>query len=280
MSGRRRRTRSRRAELSQHFLSDAAASRLVQATSIRASDLVIEIGPGRGALTKWLLQRTDRLIGVELDAFLANRLAAEYRGRADIRSGDFLEFSLPEEPYLIVGNLPYAQTTDMLRRFTETNTPPEEAWLVIQQDSAERFCGRPFQRESLWSLRLKPFWDLEIRDWLRRQDFSPPPAVDSVLLHLNRRQKPLIGVSQRRDYLKLLEDAFKHRDLRSALRPYLSKGHQKTLARRLRFHLEDPPAALCFEQWLALYRFTSQPGHSSSTAARRNTQPSKLERKG
>ncbi len=281
MSGRRRRTRSRRAELSQHFLSDAAASRLVQATSIAAADLVIEIGPGRGALTKWLARRTTRLIGVELDPYLADRLATRFAGQADIRHGDFLDFPPPEEPYLIVGNLPYAQSTEMLRRLTETFTPPEAAWLVVQQDLAERFCGRPFQRESLWSLRLKPFWDLEIRDWLQRRDFSPPPAVDSVLLHLNRRQNPVIRLSERRAYLRLVEAAFSGGDLRGALRPYLSKGHLKTLARRLRFHPEDPPGALCFEQWLAVYRFAAGQGNLTQGPVSRpqgNGQRSKLRR--
>lgn len=240
--------------------------------SIGASDLVIEIGPGRGALTKWLSRRTRRLVGIELDPYLAKRLAAAFEDRADIRSGDFLEFELPAEPYLVVGNLPYAQTTDMLRRLTEAASPPEEAWVVVQQELAERFCGRPFERESLRSLRLKPFWDLEIRDWLQPREFSPPPAVDSALLHLNRRQKPLIRQPERGVYLEFLEKAFAGPDLRSALRRRLSKGHLKTLARRLRFRPEDPPGALCFEQWLAVYRFAARQRADTGTTPTRSSQ--------
>jgi 16S rRNA A1518/A1519 N6-dimethyltransferase RsmA/KsgA/DIM1 with predicted DNA glycosylase/AP lyase activity len=99
----------RRAELSQHFLRGDSATRLVRIASIPDSDLVIEIGPGRGALTKVLAGRSGPVIAVELDAHLADALRARCPGRVDVVAADFLDFELPRGRYTVIGNIRLAK---------------------------------------------------------------------------------------------------------------------------------------------------------------------------
>jgi 23S rRNA (adenine-N6)-dimethyltransferase len=140
-------------------------------------------------------------------------------------------------------------------------TPPDDAWLVVQREAAHRFCGRPYVAESLWSLRLKPSWHVEIVDRLRRTDFDPPPSVESVLLWLNRRDRPLLRDTERRIYQRFIELAFSgNRSIGQTTRPWLSKLEVQRLGRDLCFAPDAPPSMLAFEQWLGIVRFVHRTG--------------------
>lgn len=148
----------RRAELSQHFLRSASlAANLVARAAIGPADLVVEIGPGRGVLTRALAARCRQVFAVELDARLARDLAARV-GEPNVLviAGDFLHTPLPEPPYKVVANIPFARTADIVRRLTEAAGPPEDAYLIVQREAAERFAGGPYAGESVTSLLLKP----------------------------------------------------------------------------------------------------------------------------
>lgn len=254
-----RRTR-RRADLSQHFLRrGATAARLVRNTSISRSDFVLEIGPGRGALTRPLLARAGRLAAIELDHQLCSELRAEFGDRIELVQGDFLRTELPAAPYKVLGNLPFARTTDIVRKIVEAPNPPEDAWIILQREAGLRFAGSPYARETLWSLRLKPWWHVEILEQLRNTDFDPPPSVESVLLWLNRRPRPLVSSDEARLYHAFIEHAFKTGiGIDVATRRWLTRTQLKRLSRALRFEPKDAPSRLRFEQWLGLHRFVAR----------------------
>ena len=135
-------------------------------------------------------------------------------------------------------------------------TPPVDAWLIVQRELAQRLCGRPYTNETLWSLRLKPRWHVEILDRLKRTDFDPPPSVDSVVLWLSNRGRSLMTGSESRVYLGIIESAFQNGGtLRQAVRPWLSKIQFRRLATDLRFEVTAEPSSLQFEQWLGIVRF-------------------------
>lgn len=256
MSGNTRRTR-RRAELSWHFLrKGATAAELVRSTSISSRDLVIEIGPGRGALTRYLVERTRHLVAVELDPDLCRDLRRELGSRAEVLHADFLDHTLPDRTYKVIGSLPFALTSRIVRKLTGALTPPDDAWLLVQREAAGRFAGSPYARETLGSLRLKPWWHVEITRTLRRTDFDPPPSVDCALLWLARRTRPLVEPRHADLYRRFAEHAFGAAPAVSrALRDWLTPAQIRRLARDLHFDPGTPPGALRFEQWLGLFRF-------------------------
>ena len=260
MSGRLRQTRARRADLSQHFLREARAARLVKATSITHSDFVIEIGAGRGALTKPLLKRTRQLRAVEIDPYLAEKLRASLGDQTEVVAADFLRLQLPDCSYKVIGNIPFSVTTEIVRKLVDAPNPPEDAWLVVQREPAWRLCGRPYTPETLWSLRLKPQWHIEIIDRLQRNDFDPPPKVDSVLLWMSRRGRPLLSRKETRRHDEILSSVFgsRHRSIGPTFRPWLSKLQLRRLARDLKFDVDANISTLVFEQWLGIVRLASR----------------------
>ena len=168
----------KRAQLSQHFLRDhGLAASLVRQSSIFAGDLIVEIGPGRGTFTRELVNRCGRLVAVELDAYLASALDIEFTNvrEVEIVHQDFLSFALPQSPYKVFGHIPFDKTLEIVRCLAESRAPPEDTYLIVRREDAERIVGHPFARESRTSLLLKPWWHIEIVRELRRSDFDPKP---------------------------------------------------------------------------------------------------------
>jgi SAM-dependent methyltransferase len=214
----------RRADLSQHFLrKGATAARLVRGTTISRSDLVVEIGAGRGALTLPLARVAQRVIAVEIDATLIANLRSQFDDRIELVCSDFLQTPLPSAPYKAFGNVPFSRTTDIVSKLVRAPNPPRDAWLVVQREAAHRFCGRPYVRESLW---------------------------------LHRRDRPLLCDSEARMYEQLIERAYSaNMSLSRTTGQWLSKIQLRRLASDLRFDYDCAPSVLGFEQWLGLVRF-------------------------
>ncbi|MGH2544062.1 MAG: rRNA adenine N(6)-methyltransferase family protein, partial [Ardenticatenaceae bacterium] len=169
MSGRRFRAR-RRAEYSQHFIrSRALAVELVALSTINRRDAVVEIGPGRGVLTRELAQHCKSLLAVEIDASLCEELRDELRDLTNVSllHDDFLQAVLPLTAYKVFANIPYNQTAAIIRKLVGAPTPPEDAYLIVQLEAAKRFAGGPYAQETLASLLLKPWWHVEIARRLR-----------------------------------------------------------------------------------------------------------------
>ena len=193
---------------------------------------------------------------MELDRHLAAGLRRRQGANLQVISADFLAFDLPAEPYSVIGNVPFARTTEIIRKLSGDARPPRDAWLVVQRELANRMCGLPYGKETLWSLRLKPVWHLEIVARLKKAEFDPPPSVESVFLHMSHRGRAIIHRHEMQAYIDLIEDAFnRNMPLAKTLRSKLSKIQLRRLATDLRFSVDDMPANLTFEQWLGVFRF-------------------------
>ena len=188
---------------SQNFLTSARTiRRIVGLANLNESDHVVEIGPGKGHITRELLSRCSHVTAVELDPKLCAALRVKFSGEPGLRlvRGDFLAHPLPRGPYKVFANIPFSRTTDILRKLTQGPCPPQEAWLVMEKGAAKRFLGLP--HESLASLNLKPWFEGEILYHFRREDFHPMPAADAVLLHLKRRSAADITPAQRGAWMR------------------------------------------------------------------------------
>ena len=196
---------------------------------------------------------------MEFDGALAEALRARFLNadRVTIVQSDFLRFRLPDVPFKVLGNIPFNRTAAIVRRVVQADPPPQDAWLVVQREAAERFAGRPCSRETLPSLLLKPWWQIEIARRLRRTDFDPPPSVDAVALWLARRTRPLVDRSDAADYRRFIRRCFGRdaRSIRRCLRPEFTRIQIHRLSRDLRFDPSGPPHRLTFDHWLALFRF-------------------------
>lgn len=217
----------------------------------------MEIGAGAGALTHPLAARARRVVAVELDAALAHALCKDFAGspNVEVEQADILTFAFPREAHRVLGNIPYARTAEIVRRVTSESSVLD-AHLVAQREAAERFAGAPSANESLVSLRLKPWWHVEIVRHLRRTDFHPPPRVESAVLWMARRTPPLVAYVERHDYERFLGLTFgRAPTMRAAMAACFTPEQTRRLASDLRLDLSALPSATRFDQWLGLYRF-------------------------
>lgn len=236
--------------VSQNFLTSAGLiDRLLRPTGLGAGDLVLEIGPGKGHITRALLARGCAVRATELDPVLFERLQNSLGGRKGLTlvRGDFLRQPLPRAPYQVFANIPFNRTTDILRKLTEAAHPPEQAWLVVEKGAAKRFLGQP--RETLSSLRLKPYFTAEIAFTFRREDFHPAPSVDAVLLHLRRKAEPDLPPADRAAFAAFVEQGHRY-----GLRRLLTKRQIATALRLEGLPSIEPSAEIRYVQWLCLFR--------------------------
>ena len=188
--------------LGQHFLNDTDALRdIADALSLTKNDLVVEIGPGRGALTELLLSRAGHVIAIELDRELAGRLKKSHEGdpRLTVIEDDILEVSLDkivDRPFAIVGNVPYYITTPIL--FHVLRAPlPTRAVFLVQKEVAERIVAPHGSREyGALSVNVQAIASAEIVRSVPASAFTPPPKVDSSVIRITPREEPLVSVEE------------------------------------------------------------------------------------
>lgn len=177
--------------LGQNFLkSKSALEKMVKAATVVSDDVVLEIGPGRGALTNVLLEQGARVIAVEKDVELVEVLEQKFAeqisaGQLQLVQGDVLEqdvarLELPDT-YKLVANIPYYITGAIIRKFLETDHQPEVAALLVQKEVAERIVGDN-NKETILSLSVKAYGEPRYVATVSASSFSPAPKVDSAII--------------------------------------------------------------------------------------------------
>lgn len=190
-----------RPQLGQHFLRDESfCHRIAQAVPVRPDDLLVEIGPGHGGVTRLLAPRVERLVAIELDPALARNLREEFRDvhRVEIIQGDVLKTDLAEicrrynaEQCVVFGNLPYYITSPILRALFQARACVRHITVLVQREVAERITAAPGSRDYGYLSVLAQFHSQpRIAFEIPPGAFSPPPKVYSSLVDFPLR--PLI----------------------------------------------------------------------------------------
>jgi len=179
-----------KSKLGQNFLRDTQAiQRIVAAIGDVAGRTVVEIGPGRGAITGTLVARAGHVLAIELDAALAERLRAEFPpDRVSVLSEDVLEFDFAAaaatagHPLAVVGNLPYYITSPILLKLAASHTALDRAVLMVQREVADRVAAEPGSRDyGLLTVTVQMYGPVENLFTLPPSAFSPPPEVHSTV---------------------------------------------------------------------------------------------------
>jgi 16S rRNA (adenine1518-N6/adenine1519-N6)-dimethyltransferase len=183
-----------RQRLGQHFLvKGSILERIARAACPDPEPLVIEIGPGRGALTERLLARADRVIAVEIDTALVETLREKFQGepRLSVVHGDALETDFTQwGAASIAGNLPYYAATPIIERTLLPGIAPRRAVFLVQAEVAARLTARPGTRDyGYLSVRTQLCADAKALFDVAPSAFHPPPKVDSTLVLLQPRNR-------------------------------------------------------------------------------------------
>jgi 16S rRNA (adenine1518-N6/adenine1519-N6)-dimethyltransferase len=211
--------------------------------------LVIEIGPGRGALTEKLLKRADRVIAIEVDHELVEHLRERFAGALlEIVHADVLQTDLGQwGPVPIAGNLPYYITSPILQQATRTDAP--RAVFLMQKEVAERLVATPGTRDyGFLTVQTALLADTKYLFDVKPGSFSPPPKVDSAVVLLTPRQQ---SVSD--DLIRFVGHCFSHK--RKTLRNNLAGIYGKDLIEawpEASLRAEQIPIGQFVEMWKRL----------------------------
>ncbi len=211
-------------KLGQHFLiRDSTLERLALAACGEGTSRVIEIGPGRGALTRHLLKRTDELHAVELDpalvSFLGEKFSAEpklHLHHADVLTTDLSQWG----PGAIIGNLPYYITSPIVEKFLALDNRFPLAVFLMQWEVAERISAKPGTRDyGYLTVATQLVCNVELICKLPPGAFAPPPKVHSGALRFRRKAQTVPNLS---DLLLFVSRCFTHKrkTLRNNLKPF------------------------------------------------------------
>lgn len=181
----------RNPNLSQHFLrSPRLALILIGHSNLKKRDLVVEIGAGSGVITSALAHRVRHVIAVEPDPATAAKLRQNLERfkieNVEVVEKDFLKMELPDEPYKIFSNPPFHLSSQIINKLLDAKNPPESFYLILQKQFALKLLNTERHYTSQLGLKLIQSYQTKIRLPLKPTDFTPPPAVPTVLFEAKK----------------------------------------------------------------------------------------------
>ena len=233
---------------SQHFLRNPRLiAELIGHSNIRRGDLVIDIGAGSGAITAVLARRCRQVLAYENEPGILNKLQQNMRRHKNVKviAQDFLQVKLPDEPYKVFANIPFHLSADIVRKLTSNNemNAPRSIYLIVQKQFAQKIVPSDRHFTSQLGAQLAPWWQTRIRRPLRRTDFTPPPAVDTVLLELKPQSEPLLSTLERDKYQSFVAKCYASQKVFAAV-PRAKAS----------INPERKPSELTPEEWVRLYK--------------------------
>jgi 16S rRNA (adenine1518-N6/adenine1519-N6)-dimethyltransferase len=204
--------------LGQNFLkSTKALSDIVIAGAISLDDIILEIGPGKGALTEKLLEKAGKVVAIEKDPELISLLSEKFakeigNKKLEIIEHDILDFNFKAEKYKIIANIPYYITGAIIRKFLESDNQPERMVLLVQKEVAKRIVAQD-KKESILSISVKAYGKPVYVDTVKKRYFSPEPKVDSAILLIENISKRLFSENNisEKNFFELIKSGFAHK---------------------------------------------------------------------
>lgn len=220
--------------LGQNFLtSESVRDKIIEAAELRGSDVVIEVGPGLGVLSGEIAKKAGKLLAVELDERLVQKLSGSLKEHdnkkiihSDILQVD-LEKLLSEEgasDYKVVANLPYYITSAVVRYFLEADTKPQSMVIMVQKEVAESITAKP-GKMSILSVSVQAYGEPELVTIVPPSAFTPRPSVDSAVVRIRTHVKPTVEKHKEEAFFSLVKAGFCMP--RKQLANTLSKGLNK-----------------------------------------------------
>lgn len=271
---------SNRKRLSQNFLVDPDVARMiVRQSRIGADDLVVEIGPGDGMITRQLLARARKVLAFEKDGRLADRLRRRHTDdpRLHCVHTDFRDARAPREPFAVVANVPYSLTTESVR-WCLSARHLASATLVTQLEFARKHTG-DFGRWTRLAVTNWPAWEFGLGPRIGKRNFRPVPSVDSAILHLTRRRRPLLPGRAMGEYRRLVDLGFSGvgGSLNASLRRSVGSGPADRACEAAGVARDMPVGLVAPESWIRMFesltRSLLRPAPRPVRAARPNGGP-------
>lgn len=243
--------------LGQNFLIDKTAIRkTIEAADIGQEDVLVEIGPGPGVLTREIAEKAKKVIVIEKDPKMVEILDKSLKGfkNIEIVKGDALKTELGSmSSYKVVGNLPFYLTAPIIRLFLEKENPPKDMTFIVQKEVGQRICAKP-PKMSILAVSVQVYAKPKVISYISKGSFWPSPKVDSAIIRIS--DTGLNPKIDRELFFKIVKAGFSQP--RKQLANNLSKGlgiaKEKAVQLLSRSKIEPSQRAetLKIEDWLSL----------------------------
>ncbi|MDO4902208.1 MAG: rRNA adenine N(6)-methyltransferase family protein [bacterium] len=236
---------ARNHRISQNFLrSPKIALMLVGHTNIRKRDFTLDIGAGSGVITYALSKKSAQVLAIEFDRSTFQKLKQNTRDlkNVEILNADFLHFNLNKLPkdYKVCANIPFHLSSEIIQKLVFSGNPPKSAYLILQKQFAKKLISSNQHFTSALGAKIFPFFEAKIKKPLRKTDFTPPPAVETVFFEMKRREVPLIARQEIGDFCDFIDRMFANKNF------YLNNCGRKFRTRT--------PSQLVGEEWLEIWK--------------------------
>ncbi len=249
--------------LGQNFLRDEnIARKIVAAVSPRSHDVVLEVGPGEGALTKYLTRKSHRLIVVDIDRRATDRMRELYPdGQVEILNQDFLELDLVKisgqqgQRLRIVGNIPYNITSPILFHVLDHREAVVDATFMMQKEVARRLVAVPHTKDyGILAVFCQFFADVQLLFDVSPNAFYPKPKVTSSLVQLTIRVNPRYNIVDEQFFRRMVRSVFgkRRKTLRNSLAYFGEEENVAIPAAAIAGDLQRRPENLTIEELVHL----------------------------
>ena len=248
--------------LGQHFLNDNNILNLIADSAlIQPEDFVVEIGPGKGSLTRVLAERTVKLTAIEIDSSLSDSLKQEFGPNVQILNADARNFDpatlfKKTDQYILLGNLPYYAALPILRSFLESERPPIRIVALVQREVAKLLCAEPGSM-SLISVAFQVYGHLKILRNVKPGSFVPPPKVTSSIITLELRSDYLERIKNKRDFFQIVRAGFHspRKQLKNSIASSmgLSDSEIIEMMNRAKVNPSRRAETLSIDEWISLH---------------------------
>lgn len=264
--------------LGQHFLVDGTyLKQMLLAAELRENEVVIEVGPGLGVLTRTLAERQVHVLAIEKDEKLAGLLQTNFKPYQNVTiiNQDILKVNLPDllnpgedtekriSRYKVVANLPYYITSPVLRFFLEAPYKPDCMVVMVQKEVAQQITAKAGGM-SLLSVGIQIYGDPKIIKYVPARSFYPPPEVDSAILQISVYDKPAVDV-EISSFFTLVRAGFSaaRKQIVNPLAHGLDMPKQYILQMLARAGIDPQRRAetLSIEEWGRLWQEYTRPGN-------------------
>ncbi len=254
----------------QNFLTTlSVVERIADLVEATPNDLVIEVGPGLGALTEALVERAGEVRAIELDERLADHLLTTFSSkRLTVIAGDAMTLDeslfVPENrKYLFAANLPYSVGAAIVRRFLELDHPPERMVVMLQREVGERIAATP-PNMSILGVAVQLYATARVAFHVPPSAFKPRPKVESSVLVIEPHAEPLLDRHEREGFFRVVHAGFhqKRKQLGNTIAAGLAieKDVAQSMLERAGIDPQRRAETVSVDEWIALHRVSEQSG--------------------
>jgi len=239
--------------ISQNFLINSDfVSKLINSIEITTEDTMVDIGAGKGIITEILSRKAKEVVAIEYDHKLFLKLKNKFSNIPNIKvlNIDFMKYDLPKSDFKVFANPPFNISADIINKILKLPNNMKGAYLILQKETVDRFSNGHSQISSLW----QPFYDISVIQRIDKNEFRPTPKVDIVLSKFEKKEMPLVNISDYqlyRDFIIYGFNQWKPTIVESLQKVFTSEQFKIINKKYNLSHLK--PSDLNLDQWLGLF---------------------------